>query len=68
MVDNNRNIQAALCHGTKSTSLVEERRSLDIAVKPTQMTNQTKLNKQVRNTSNTTARVHKLSFNNILSK
>jgi hypothetical protein len=52
MVDNNRNIQAALCHGTKSTSLVEERRSLDIAVKSvTQPTNgQTKPVKQVFST------------------
>jgi hypothetical protein len=47
MVDNNRNIQAALCHGTKSTSLAEERCSLDIALKPTQNSNQTKPMKQV---------------------
>ena len=30
-VDNNKNIQNALCHGSKSTSLTEGRRGLDIA-------------------------------------
>lgn len=30
LVDNNRNIQNALCHGTKSTSLAETKRNLDI--------------------------------------
>ena len=30
VVDNNKNIQNALCHGSKSTSLVDSRRSLDI--------------------------------------
>ena len=31
LVDNNKNIQNALCHGTKSTSLTESSRNLDIA-------------------------------------
>ena len=31
IVDNNKNIQNALCHGTKSTSLTEGKRNLDIA-------------------------------------
>lgn len=31
LVDNNKNIQNALCHGTKSTSLTENSRNLDIA-------------------------------------
>ena len=31
LVDNNKNIQNALCHGSKSTSLTEGRRGLDIA-------------------------------------
>ena len=30
LVDNNRNIQNALCHGSKSTSLAETKRNLDI--------------------------------------
>ena len=30
LVDNNKNIQNALCHGTKSTSLSEDKRNLDI--------------------------------------
>merc|ERR1712026_478180 len=30
IVDNNKNIQNALCHGSKSTSLVESKRNLDI--------------------------------------
>ena len=30
LVDNNRNIQNALCHGSKSTSLAEAKRNLDI--------------------------------------
>ena len=30
LVDNNKNIQNALCHGTKSTSLAETKRNLDI--------------------------------------
>ena len=30
IVDNNKNIQNALCHGTKSTSLSEDKRNLDI--------------------------------------
>jgi len=30
IVDNNKNIQNALCHGTKSTSLVDSKRNLDI--------------------------------------
>ncbi|XP_023344168.1 cyclin-dependent kinase 5 activator 1 [Eurytemora carolleeae] len=35
LVDNNKNIQAALCHGSRTTSLLEERKSLDIATKHT---------------------------------
>lgn len=31
MVDNNKNIQNALCHGSKNTSLVDNKRNLDIA-------------------------------------
>jgi len=31
IVDNNKNIQNALCHGTKNTSLAESNRNLDIA-------------------------------------
>ena len=30
-VDNNKNIQNALCHGSKTTSLADGRRGLDIA-------------------------------------
>ena len=30
VVDNNKNIQNALCHGSKNTSLVDSKRSLDI--------------------------------------
>ena len=33
LVDNNKNIQAALCHGTKSTTLLDEKKNLDIATK-----------------------------------
>ena len=31
IVDNNKNIQNALCHGTKGTSLTDGKRNLDIA-------------------------------------
>merc|ERR1712168_25581 len=35
IVDNNKNIQNALCHGTKNTSLVDGKRNLDIVRNPT---------------------------------
>lgn len=34
IVDNNKNIQNALCHGTKSTTLTDGKRNLDIARNP----------------------------------
>jgi len=34
LVDNNKNIQAALCHGSKCTSLQEDKQNLDIALRP----------------------------------
>lgn len=40
LVDNNKNIQAALCHGSKTTSLLEDKKNLDIAAK-TKKSNQT---------------------------
>jgi len=51
IVDNNRNIQAALCHGSKATSLVDSKLNLDI-VRPgaTATTN--------HNNSNSTAAQH----------
>jgi len=33
IIDNNKNIQNALCHGSKATSLTENKRNLDIATK-----------------------------------
>jgi cyclin-dependent kinase 5 activator 1 len=33
LVDNNKNIQAALCHGTKSSQLLQDNKNLDIATK-----------------------------------
>ena len=63
IVDNNKNIQNALCHGTKGTSLTDGKRNLDIA-----RNSNSNVNCEVSRNTNITAKSYtQVSFYNLVT-